>query len=221
MLKIIALIKRRADCSRAEFRRHYEEVHVPLALQHLDQMSGYARNHITNELVGGPAEFDCLSEFWYPDAASLQRVQSYLQSDAAEPIRRDELSFMSKAANRFFPVEEEVVVGPRHAGAAVETSKLVVLATHAPGQSPVVFLDRWRAALPAWLEAHPRPLRCVLNTVRHGGQVETSWDAIAMLWYRKDAPEPSPLPTAPSGTEHYLIVRVAECRTPLYESLSG
>jgi uncharacterized protein (TIGR02118 family) len=213
MLKIIALIKRRADVSRAEFRRHYEEIHAPLALRHLDQMSAYVRNHVTSELAGGPAGFDCLSEFWYADRAALRRLLAYLQSDAAEPIRRDEISFMSKAENVFFPVEEHCVLADRGGVPSEVASKIVVLATRPQGEPTEFFLRRYQAALAAWLEGLPRPLRCVQHVVP-AEAAEPQWDAITMLWY---APERAGLrlsPGGPLGVGRCLIVSVDECKMP-------
>lgn len=217
MVKIIALIKRRADLSRSEFRRHYEEIHAPLALRHLDQMSAYVRNHVSGELVGGPAGFDCLSEFWYVDQAALKRLLAYLESDAAEPILRDELSFMSKAENVFFPVEEQVVIEDRSAVASGAVSKIVVLVARPQGEPSESFQRRYSAALPAWLEGLPRPLQCTQNIVLHGGQVLLPWDAITMLWYNTQPADVRLLQTASPDAERCLIVSVSEHKTPLRE----
>jgi uncharacterized protein (TIGR02118 family) len=217
MVKIIALIKRRADLPRSEFRRHYEEIHAPLALRHLDQMSGYVRNHVSAELAGGPAGFDCLSEFWYADQAALQRLLAYLESDAAEPILRDELSFMSKAENVFFPVEEQVVIEDRSAVASGAVSKIVVLAARPQSEPSEFFLRRYSAALPAWLEGLPRPLQCMQNIVLHSAQAEPPWDAITMLWYHTQRAKLRLLEAAPPSVGRCLIVSVSECKTPLRE----
>lgn len=217
MLKIIALIKRRTDMPRSEFRRHYEEIHAPLALQHLDQMSAYVRNHVTGERVGGPAGFDCLSEFWYADQAALERLLAYLQSDAAEPIRHDELSFMSKAENVFFPVDEQLVLEDRRAVASSAVSKIVVLAARSQGEPLGSFLRRYGAALPAWLEGLPQPLQCTQNIVLHRAEAPSPWDAITMLWHHTQQAELL-FTAAPPGVERCLIVSVSECKTPLRES---
>ncbi len=217
MVKIIALIKRRADLSRSEFRRHYEEIHAPLALQHLEQMSGYVRNHVAGELIGRPAGFDCLSEFWYADQAAFQCLLAYLGSDAAEPIRRDELSFMSKAENVFFPVEEQLVIEDRSAVASGAVSKIVALAARSQGEPLASFLRRYGAALPAWLEGLRRPLQCTQNIVLHSAQVKLPWDAITMLWYHTQPAEIRLLQGALPDMERFLMVRVSEHKTPLRE----
>ena len=212
MLKVIALIKRRGDLSRAEFRQHYEEIHVPLALRHLDQFSKYVRNHVTAEVAGGPAGFDCLTEIWYADQTALQRVLTYLQSAAAEPIRRDELAFMAKPENVFFPVEEHVVL--EHGSTpSTALSKIVVLAARPPDESVDAFRRRYEATLSAWLDGLPQVLRCVHNTVLPSAAAAAPWDIITMLWYAAGSPV-APW-HAPGGVGRGLLVGVCECETPL------
>jgi uncharacterized protein (TIGR02118 family) len=212
MLKVIALIKRRADLSRAEFRRHYEEIHVPLALRHIDQFRKYVRNHMTAEVVGGPAGFDCLTELWYADQTALQHVLAYLQSAAAEPIRRDELSFMAKQENVFFSVEEHLVL-ERGSVPSAPVSKVVVLAAR-PQEEPVEsFRRRYGATLSAWLDGLPQPLRCVQNTVLPTAAAAPPWDVITMLWSRTESV--GLLHGALRGLGRSLVVSVCECETPL------
>ncbi|MFN8626936.1 MAG: EthD domain-containing protein [Candidatus Binatia bacterium] len=212
MLKVIALIKRRADLARTEFRRHYEEIHVPLALRHIDQFRKYVRNHVTAEVAGGPPNFDCLTELWYADDAALQRVRAYLQAPAAAPICRDELTFMAKPENVFFAVEEHVVRA-RSATAPAALTKLVVLAARPAGESVDVFRGRYAAALPAWLDGLPEPLECVHNTVQSTAAAAAPWDVITMLWYAaRIAPQPR---HPPSAVGRALIVGVCECESPL------
>jgi hypothetical protein len=212
MLKVITLIKRRADLSRAEFRRHYEGVHAPLALRHIDQFRKYVRNHVTAEVVGGPAGFDCLTELWYADQSAQQRVLSYLQSAAAEPIRRDELSFMAKQENVFFPVEEQLVY-ESGAGQSMPVEKMVVLAARSPEHPLEAFRQRYEATLAAWCDGRPAPLRCVQNVVLRTEAAAAPWDVITMLWY--PAGSAGPAPAVPRDLGDARTVRVCECETPL------
>jgi len=212
MLKVVALIKRRADLARPEFRQHYEEIHAPLALRHIDQFRRYVRNHVTAEVVGGPAGFDCLTELWYADQSALQRVLTYLQSAAAEPIRRDELSFMAKQENLFFPVEERLVY-EGGAGQSMPVDKLVVLAAHSPEQPLEAFRTRYEATLAAWCDGRPAPLRCVQNVVLRTEATAAPWDVITMLWYPAGSARLAP--SVPPGLGRGRTVRVCECETPL------
>src|SRR5207249_1442203 len=73
MLKTLSLKTRRPDLSAAEFRRHYEERHVPLGLGFQDRFGWrkYARNHVAR-VRSGEVTFDCLTEFWVASAADQE-----------------------------------------------------------------------------------------------------------------------------------------------------
>ena len=105
MIKTLSLIKRRPDLDRAEFRNHYEARHAPLALPHMKGLMRYVRYHIEEDLVG-EVGFDVLSAFWYRDAESIAAMMEVLGGEAGKPILADELEFMDKPANVFFPVSE-------------------------------------------------------------------------------------------------------------------
>ena len=51
-----------------------------------------------------------ISAFWYRDAESTAKLMEVLASEAGKPILEDELTFMDKPANRFFPVSERLLV---------------------------------------------------------------------------------------------------------------
>lgn len=109
MIRTLSLIKRRPDITRDAFREHYETVHAPLALPFMDGLERYVRYHLEAELVG-ETSFDVISAFWYRDAESTAKLMEVLASEAGKPILEDELTFMDKPANRFFPVSERLLV---------------------------------------------------------------------------------------------------------------
>ncbi len=113
-LKAIALIKRKPGTSHVDFRKHYEEVHVPLARQTFTSFAGYVRNYIETlesfDEEGEPIEkpnFDVISMFWYCTFEEMIENVERFETDEGDAIRRDELSFMDKPSNRNFLVEEE------------------------------------------------------------------------------------------------------------------
>ena len=105
MLKTFALIVRRPDIDRDEFRRHYEEIHSPLALPHLEGLVRYVKYHLVDE-IHGEAGFDVISGFWYRDAAAAAHTLHVIEAPEGEAIRQDERSFMDTEKNSFFAVEE-------------------------------------------------------------------------------------------------------------------
>jgi len=109
MIKMLALIKRLSAMDRSDFREHYEERHAPLALPLLEGLSRYVRYHVVSEPFGEPG-FDVLTGFWYRDQAAADRVFTRLEGEEGDPLREDELRFMDKSGNRFFPVSERVLM---------------------------------------------------------------------------------------------------------------
>jgi len=108
MIKTIAMIKRKADMSREEFVKHYEEVHAPLALKHLPMIKRYVRNHVV-ELPGmeGP-DFDCVTELWLDSLEDAMKLFEFVQSDEGRVIRDDEEKFLDRERIVFFLVDEKV-----------------------------------------------------------------------------------------------------------------
>lgn len=109
MIKTLALIKRRPDITRADFRNHYETIHAPLALPLMVGLVRYVRYHLEEDLLG-EIDFDVLSAFWYRDAAAVLDAMKSLEAEAGKPILEDELKFMDKPANTFFSVSERRLV---------------------------------------------------------------------------------------------------------------
>lgn len=131
MLKTISLISRKPDLPRAAFREHYETVHAPLALPHMTGLMRYVRYHVEEEWVG-EFESDVLSAFWYRDAESAGEMMKTLAGEAGKPILADELTFMDKPKNTFFPVSERHLDlgksgGPKKPNDEAEESVFVAL----------------------------------------------------------------------------------------------
>ncbi|MCP4905220.1 MAG: EthD domain-containing protein [bacterium] len=105
MIKTLALLKRRPDLDRAAFRHHYETTHAPLALPLMTGLVRYVRYHLEEDLLG-EVGFDVVSAFWYRDARAVATSMEALAGEAGKPILADELEFMDKPKNTFFPVSE-------------------------------------------------------------------------------------------------------------------
>ena len=137
-MKTLALIARRPDLSRAEFRDHYEDVHAPLAVRTLlEGTTRYVRHHLRDTLFGRPA-FDVVTAFWYRDAAAAAEIMRRTETPAGEAIRQDELTFMDKPANTFFAVTERVVRGAEDRDAALAA---IALVRRPAGADAARFLD--------------------------------------------------------------------------------
>ncbi len=104
--KAIALIKRKPGTSRDDFAKHYETVHVPLALETF-KFSGYIRNHIIQAEPNNEPGFDVFSMFWNRDMDELVANYERFSSSQGDAIRADELTFMEPPKNRSFMVSEQ------------------------------------------------------------------------------------------------------------------
>ncbi|MFP6608449.1 MAG: EthD domain-containing protein [Myxococcota bacterium] len=201
MIRTLALIVRRPDVTRRDFRDHYEDVHAPLALPHMKGLKHYLRNHVAEELNGVEPGFDVMTEFGYARAEDVAHIVGILQSPEGEPILRDELTFMDKERNTFFAIGDPVVVagGEQAPGGAVKVAAL--LKSGAEG------------AFGPLLEAGP--LRAVTHEVLGGPHGEPPWDELAFLWYPADALDDERLRAWAPDAKAAALLRVEACQTDL------
>jgi len=184
LIRLLALIARRSDLSRAAFREHYENVHAPLAEPALAGLVHYVRNHLRNPVTGSPADsepgFDVLSEFGYAQTRDFERVSALLASPRGDAIRTDELRFMDKPRNVHFGLEPRALrsaAGPAKRQAA-GTGKLAILARRHAGVDRVGFLRDLDEALGAWASRASR----AAHFETRGLADAPPWDAVSFLW---------------------------------------
>jgi hypothetical protein len=85
VLKVMLLLKRKPGLSLEEFIDHYEHVHVPLAAKYTAGLLHYERHYLhpgSYVLFGDEVkepEYDVLTELWYEDRASFDRLQDLLR----------------------------------------------------------------------------------------------------------------------------------------------
>jgi hypothetical protein len=178
-MKTLALIARRRDIDRAEFRDHYEEIHAPLAVRTLlEGTRRYVRHHLRDELFGRPA-FDVVTAFWYRDAAAAVAIMRRTETPAGEPIRRDELTFMDKPANTFFAVTEHELHGKEDRAAGLAA---VALARRPVGQDLAHFVERYENdSVPALLEAVRAPVWCLQNRAVRFDSADPAFDVVTQI----------------------------------------
>lgn len=105
MIKVMLVVSRRPDVSPEEFRRHYEEIHAPLAASHLP-LSRYVRNYVVDRF-GADIDCDCITEFWfdYPGPWRERRAE-ILKQEILDIFAKDEETFMDRASMRVIVVEQ-------------------------------------------------------------------------------------------------------------------
>lgn len=110
MIVRMGLIRRRPDLSPEAFRRHWREVHGPLASR-FPGLIAYHQNHIVDrrqlgvDHARGAWDIDGISELWFESEAAMQAA---VASPAYPPTRADEANFL--AETRIVAVEQRVVV---------------------------------------------------------------------------------------------------------------
>jgi EthD domain len=116
MKKLTFLFKRKPDMTPEQFRDHYENRHVPLALRLLPYFSGYARNYIRHDLAYRPEglgvdnapQFDVVTEVTFANDADYDLMMKQLAEPAvSRQIIEDEERFMDRKATLMFFVDEE------------------------------------------------------------------------------------------------------------------
>lgn len=184
-MKTVAMIVRRPDHTRDEFRAHYEDIHAPLAMETvMEGTTRYIRNHITSEIHGAPA-FDVVSSFWYRDVATVVGLTKRLEGEEGERIIADEHTFMDRDKNAFFAVTEQPVMGAEDRGAGLSAIALV----RAPeGEAKTAFAEAYdQADVPNLLDAVDAPVWCLQNRAVYGGPVAPGFDLLTEVHARGDA----------------------------------
>lgn len=111
MIKLVALVRKKTGLSTEAFRRHWLEVHAPLAAA-IPGMRGY-RINIAGEPGDRPsAPYAGSAEIWFDDRAALEAGLASAQGAIAGD---DTLRFVDGIE---FLVTEEHVILPRPDGAA-------------------------------------------------------------------------------------------------------
>lgn len=111
-LKVIAMLRKRADISREEFIRYYNENHAPLILSLMPGIVEYRRNFtvFSNAYVNedaAPFDFDVLTEIRFRDRATYDAAMTVAADPAvAQRIADDEENFLDRTGTRMFVVEE-------------------------------------------------------------------------------------------------------------------
>ena len=112
MPKLIALIQKQPQLSRAEFKAYYEANHAPLVGRLLPMIQRYTRSYLPDDPEmperEGRADFDVLTELWFADEAALtgfwQRIR---EPEVIAAIRADEANFLISEATVMYRVDEQ------------------------------------------------------------------------------------------------------------------
>ena len=100
MIKIVALIPRRADLTLEAFREYYEHRHAPLFRRVIppevsDAITHYVQNHaVSLGTAGTDAAYDCVTEIGFDDLDGMRAWSRWYLGDEGKVLRDDEEHFM-------------------------------------------------------------------------------------------------------------------------------
>jgi uncharacterized protein (TIGR02118 family) len=102
MIKIVALLKRRAGLTLAEFAEYYEHRHAPLFARSIPPevdraITHYVQNHAV-ALGGREPAWDCVTEIGFRDLAGMRVWSRWYAGPQGVVLREDEENFMDTAA---------------------------------------------------------------------------------------------------------------------------
>jgi uncharacterized protein (TIGR02118 family) len=222
-MRTVAFLQRRADLTRCEFRTHYEERHVELALPQLGGLYRYVRNHVDVDSKAGPPPFDAVSEFDYASADSFDSMSARLASQAGDTIREDELRFMHKPGNSFF-ASALAATGRGTRPAAGNSVKTMAVLQRAHGEKREALAARaYNTA--ASIEAQHGAVASQIDVALAGDPLgPPAFDVVVHLWYPPEADASIAVETLADalrggGTAHCFAV--LECETALQPAASG
>ncbi|MBM3157300.1 MAG: EthD family reductase [Chloroflexi bacterium] len=109
MIKAMSLLKRKPGITLDEFARHYEEVHVPLAMKHFP-FKKYVRNYVSKPEEAEEPWFDCITEVWFETMKDCQAAAEFSASESYKVISDDEEKFMDRGKIVAFIVDERVTL---------------------------------------------------------------------------------------------------------------
>lgn len=145
MIVRMGLLTRKPGVTTEQFRRHWRELHGPLAAR-MPGLRRYHQNHVVDSpqsSVGharGDWRLDGISELWFDDAAAMRTA---IASDAYRAVAADEPNCM--VGTKVIVAEQNLAV-PVPPGAAGPSVKRMAILTRAPGVEPAAFRRVWRDA---------------------------------------------------------------------------
>lgn len=110
MIKRISLLTRKPEFTSDAFRRHWREIHGPLA-QRVPGVRRYVQHHVVDttghpDLPPADHAYDGIVELWFDDAAAMETA---LATPEAKAMFADGTLFIGSVTS--YIVESEVLVG--------------------------------------------------------------------------------------------------------------
>jgi uncharacterized protein (TIGR02118 family) len=184
MLKIVALMKRRAGLSVDDFQNHLRTQYGPLATKG----PGLRRYMQSHALVQGYAKgellFDAIGEMWFD---SRTAYDNYLRSPEGAAADADESTFLDRSRTVVMPVDVHVIKDGAIPANAVKNIEFV---NRRPGMALDLFRDYWRnvhGPLAATIPVLRRYEQNHLAISEYERNASPPYDGLAITWFASTA----------------------------------
>lgn len=189
MIVRMGLLKKRPDLGTDEFRRHWREVHGPLAAQ-MPGLRAYHQNHVIDKTqlaidhARGSWDLDGISELWFDDIDSMNNA---ITSEAYKAVAADSVNCM--AATSVIIAEQTVVVLHDKANATIK--RMSILERRA-GLTSADFRHEWLDKHATMVAKFPAIAGYTQNLVTQRGATpgidadenNLGADGIVEMWFR-------------------------------------
>jgi uncharacterized protein (TIGR02118 family) len=110
MVKGMFLIKRKPGMTLGDFRRHWLEVHGPMAVREITGLRRYDQCHAIDSVYNFcEPRWDGVTHLWFDDAAAAQRAMTAVANSQA--LKDDGAKFIGESQNLF--VTEHILIWPK------------------------------------------------------------------------------------------------------------
>jgi uncharacterized protein (TIGR02118 family) len=225
MIVRMGLLTRRPGVTQAEFRRHWREVHGPLAAR-LPGLRRYHQNHVVDnrqlaiDHARGAWSIDGISELWFDSEDDMKRA---LSSNEYKEVARDHHLFVGPTA-LITAVQNVVVPVDPSAGPLVKRMSIL---TRKSGLTPEQFKEEWWGFHAEAVSKFPNLMGYTQNLVtgRSSGLGQpASYEALPIdgmveLWFRSVADVEGAFHSpAASVSQAHALSFIAEITTFLVET---
>lgn len=184
MIKAFVLLCRRDDLDAAAFRKHWREVHAPLA-RRLRQLRRYTQSdRLDFAIPGFPAcPYDGISEIWFDDLATALALPQ--DPDYRSGLYLDEPNFIDRSRMQLLFTREHVIIESDQHERPPHGVKSMFFIKRRPDMSPRDFQDYWlrrhaplvydTPGLLRYLQCHTAPECYAAHTPPFDGVAELWW----------------------------------------------
>jgi uncharacterized protein (TIGR02118 family) len=188
MIVRMGLLRKRPDLTTEQFRRHWREVHGPLAAK-MPGLRAYHQNHIVDKSqlaidhARGAWDLDGISELWFDSRETMERA---LASDAYQAVVADSPHCMATTS---IVVAEQIVVAPHDPSARIKRMSIL---ERKHGLTPADFRHEWCDRHAAMVARFPALAGYTQNLVTNHGAApgidaddgQATADGIVEMWFR-------------------------------------